>query len=250
MKKAIVMVLALFAATGAYAARITDVDIESDVTMAVVAFSYADSLDEQVATILVLPSDKSIINYSDEDICYMGQKKVEGSMVSFTVPLKNSAQTYTYYLGGIDLDSYATGTIALINDGLSRIRGSASVRGGANITRVSVSAGTATAALNEGGGYTLVVEPGIYDVVLGREGYLYKTYKDVDATSSINLGNVELYGGDVTADGVIDNIDLQEILTAWGESSDGQENLDINDDGIINLADFQIILANEGKSYE
>ena len=105
------------------------------------------------------------------------------------------------------------------------------------------------------GNFEIYVIPGKYDVLLDKDAYLDHIFirKEVAVNNTINLGNIELFAGDVNKDGVVQLQDMGEMLAAYGidEMSPNFElnkALDFNEDLQIQLQDYSVILGNYGKS--
>lgn len=53
--------------------------------------------------------------------------------------------------------------------------------------------------------------------------------------------------GDVTANKVVDGVDLAAMLGAWGSNGQGQFDCDVNNDGIVDAADLAVLLGDWGS---
>ncbi|ACY13589.1 carboxypeptidase regulatory-like domain-containing protein [Haliangium ochraceum] len=95
------------------------------------------------------------------------------------------------------------------------------------------------------GQYTLSLEPGDYTVELSQPGYLsVKTTGTVKAGKQEFLPCVQLPGGDVNEDRVIDDADLNAVLDSQGTSANPGDPLDINGDGLIDDKDLGLVQGN------
>ncbi|MCA9220241.1 MAG: hypothetical protein KDA71_07920, partial [Planctomycetales bacterium] len=59
------------------------------------------------------------------------------------------------------------------------------------------------------------------------------------------LDDRRMLTGDVNGDGVVNDADLVELRSAFGQVGDNLPG-DVNSDGIVDLADFQIVKDNQG----
>ncbi len=107
---------------------------------------------------------------------------------------------------------------------------------------------------NEDGTYEILLEPGIYDVIFTKPGYLSHRITEIDITDGLGavLDTVDMVGGDVAQDGEIEIDDLVDMNENVGETitDDNAEEksiYDLNGDGKIDMLDRSILKANYGK---
>ena len=102
---------------------------------------------------------------------------------------------------------------------------------------------------NPDGSYEIVLEPGVYDVVFTKPGYLSHRVTKIDITDGLGatLDTVEMLGGDVVGDGEIEIDDLVDMNDNYGQVTTGKEKFDLNGDGVVNSLDRNILKKNYGK---
>ncbi len=110
-----------------------------------------------------------------------------------------------------------------------------------------------TVQTNEDGTFEIVVEPGLYDIVISKHGYLKYKVTDIPVSdgASRHTGNMYLSAGDVYGnDGYIDIRDLTKVnKLARNNTTANDDNriYDLNEDGAINQLDIDIIYKNYNK---
>lgn len=103
------------------------------------------------------------------------------------------------------------------------------------------------------GTYTIEVEPEKYDVVVTKESYLeYKvTNVIVSRGRDITLDDISILAGDIIKTGEIEIDDLVALNDNYGaieqEEKLEKAKYDLNEDGIVNKLDRNILKANYGK---
>lgn len=213
-----------------------------------VTVEYGSPEAAQQSTVLVVKSGTALATLQDSDIKYIDQEAVSDTAVTYTFKLLEADRTGTYdvYVGGTGVDapedtsfSFDTkkiiGTITVLGDATK-----------ATAVATDASAISVNGTVKSDGTYEIEVGQGTYDVVLGKAGYLYKTYEDVVANQTeVNLGSIELIGGDFSGEGLIDITDLQAALTGYGSAS---TTVDLNDDGVTDITELQAALSNYGVS--
>ncbi len=213
-----------------------------------VTVEYGSPEAAQQSTVLVVKSGTSLATLQDSDIKYIDQEAVTDTAVTYTFKLLEADRTGTYdvYVGGTGVDapestSFSFDTKKLI--GTITVQGDATK---ATAVATDASGNTVNGTVKADGTYEIEVGQGTYDVVLGKAGYLYKTYEDVAAnTAEVNLGEVTLIGGDFNGDDTVSMADLQNVLTNYTKSVDG---VDLNDDGSVSMAELQAVLSNYTKT--
>lgn len=203
----------------------------------------------QQSTVLVVKSGTALATLQDSDIKYINQEAVDDTTVTYTFKLLEADRTGSYdvYVGGTKVDapedtSFSFDTKKLI--GTITVLGDATK---ATAVATDAASNSVTGTVNSDGTYVIEVSQGTYTVVLGKDGYLYKTYTGVVADQTeVNLGAVTLIPGDFNSDNVIDVEDIQAVLTGFGKDPEG---LDLNDDGVIDVEEIQQTLSNFGGTY-
>ncbi len=208
------------------------------------------------ATILVIPSGKSLAdNIADADIKYINQDTTsDNGAFTFTFKL-DPGTDYTVYCGGTDVVKPDEKGVTFTSADTFKIVGQVTLLTNADATKVTATAtGKEAVHADKDGKYEILdVANGTYDVVVGRAGYLYKTYSGVEvANEDKNLGTIALVAGDLaTSDPAYVNLDdLQALLNAYGkmETEEGySEVADLNDDKMISVDDLQALLNSFGK---
>lgn len=114
-----------------------------------------------------------------------------------------------------------------------------------------------TVQTNEDGTYEILLEPGIYDVIFTKPGYLSHRITEIDITDGLGavLDTVDMVGGDVAEDGEIEIDDLVDMNENVGETitednTKEKSIYDLNGDGIIDMLDRKILKRNYGKIAE
>ncbi len=206
------------------------------------------------STILVVPEGTSLATLEDAQIRYIDQETAASGAFSYEFVLE-TGKKYTVWCGGTDVAAPDDDVIDLVAGevtGNFKIVGKVTLVEGADARKVTAAIGDNKVNADETGTYTLEVAPGTYEVVVGRAGYLYRTFKDVQVTDKdVELAETALLAGDlVESDPAYVNLsDLQALLNAYGisASEDGFNAIaDLNDDGLVSLPDLQILLNDYG----
>lgn len=203
------------------------------------------------ATILVVPEDVSLVEVTDAQIKYIDQETAQSGQFSYDFVL-TPGQKYTVYCGGTDIVSPDQDVIDLTaSSGTTfRIVGKVTLVAGADATKVTAQAGTTTVNAVADGTYTLEVAPGTYEVVVGRAGYLYRTFKDVQVSDQdVQLTETALLPGELTGDVAINFSDLTSLLAIY-ETSGFDAKFDLDDSGAVNFTDLTALLSSYEKDYE
>lgn len=105
------------------------------------------------------------------------------------------------------------------------------------------------------GSYEMKVIPGIYDVLIDKEGYLDHIYifVEIEENETINLGNQSLIAGDIDKNARINNSDIVSIYQKNG-ISEGDNNyalkFDLDNNTKIGNSDIVIIYQNNSQKRE
>ncbi|MBR5535966.1 MAG: hypothetical protein IKU60_04885 [Clostridia bacterium] len=209
-----------------------------------VTVEYGSPEAAQQSTVLVVKSGTALATLQDSDIKYIDQEAVTDTAVTYTFKLLEADRTgaYDVYVGGTGVDapedtsfSFDTkkiiGTITVLGDATK-----------ATAVATDASAISVNGTVKADGTYAIEVGQGTYTVVLGKAGYLYKTYENVAANAAeVNLGEITLIGGDFSGDGVIDIDDLNGVLMNYkGKVAE----FDMNDDDVVDIDELNAVLGN------
>ena len=100
----------------------------------------------------------------------------------------------------------------------------------------------------EDGSYELNLEVGRYEIVIHKDYYLEykKTGLSLEGGEIIDLGEQQIYAGDVNEDGQIEISDLTGVTYNFGEVTEenGLGRYDLNEDGNVNEEDRNMVLKN------
>lgn len=94
------------------------------------------------------------------------------------------------------------------------------------------------------------LNPGAYKIVVSANGYLTSEMNDVYVKTGFvsHVQDIEIFGGDVNNDGIIDQDDINLLYAHNGETVDNTNIIfDINKDNSINNSDIVIVSQNKGK---
>ena len=100
------------------------------------------------------------------------------------------------------------------------------------------------------GTYEIVLEPGKYDIVFTKPGYLSYRVTKIDITDGLGaeLDTIDLIGGDVAENGEIEIDDLtlmnDNYCTITDDNKESKEKFDLNGDGVVNSLDRNILKKN------
>lgn len=207
------------------------------------------------ATILVAEENISLTEVQDTDIQYINQNTVdsEGNF-SFKAVLKVGAK-YNVWCGGTEVAQVGKdeADLTLKAADTYKIMGTFTVAGNyKDATAVATPAAgeAAKGTVDENGAYTIEVAPGTYEVVIGKPGYLYKTYSGVEIKDSDRtLETIGLIAGQLNDDNVVDVEDLALLLQQYRRPELYSVAADLNDDGIVDVEDLALLLQGYRKSY-
>lgn len=254
MALALTVFFAMMAVASAATIESVEAGVAADAGRTIsVTVEYGSPEAAQQSTVLVVKSGTALATLQDSDIKYIDQEAVNDTTVTYTFKLLEADRTGTYdvYVGGTGVDapedtsfSFDTkkiiGTITVLGDATK-----------ATAVATDASAISVNGTVKADGTYEIEVGQGTYDVVLGKAGYLYKTYEDVVAnTAEVNLGAITLVAGDYNADGSITLVDLNAVLSNYTKDATTVEgyDLDPNDDGTVSLVELNAVLSNYTKT--
>lgn len=208
--------------------------------------------DSKEATILVVEKGVSIASVEDSQIRYIDQETAKEGKFTYNFKL-DPGKEYDVWCGGTDITAPTSGAADLTDAtaGSYKIIGTIKL----SVATASLSNATATAGETTGtvdattGAYAIVVANGKYNVVIGKPGYLYKTYANVEvADADKNLGEIELFAGDLDNSGLIDVSDIGKLLNDY-EKTEFAATSDLNEDGKVDISDIGVLLNKYEKSY-
>lgn len=214
-----------------------------------VTVEYGSPEAAQQSTVLVVKSGTALATLQDADIKYIDQEAVNDTTVTYTFKLLEADRqgTYDVYVGGTGVDAPEDTSFSFDT---KKIIGTITVLGDATkATAVATDASNVSVngTVKADGTYAIEVGQGTYKVVLGKAGYLYKTYENVAANAAeVDLGAITLLAGDMNNKDGIDFTDLQAVLSNYrGQIAE----YDIDDSGSVDFTELQNVLSNYRKSY-
>lgn len=214
-----------------------------------VTVEYGSPEAAQQSTVLVVKSGTALATLADSDIKYIDQEAVSDTAVTYTFKLLEADRTgaYDVYVGGTGVDAPESTSFSFDT---KKIIGTITVLGDAT-KATAVATDAANNSVNgkvaSDGTYAIEVGQGTYTVVLGKAGYLYKTYEGVVANANeVNLGEITLLGGDYTADGKVSVADIEAALINYNTESTV---IDLNDDGKVSIIEIENALINYNSNY-
>lgn len=221
----------------------------------VISGTIANPADAQESTIIVVPTGTSLATVTDEQIKYIDQATAQSGAFSYTFKLADTAASYDVYVGGTAVDAPDSDAIAFTGGGTTTkytIAGSFTLLDGAKFDNATAVAGTVAGTVDANGAYKIEVEAGTYDVVIGRPGYMYKTYAATNVAADVDLGTIALIAGDLDNTSDVNSLDLSLLIGQYGMENtvDGfNAALDMNDDGVINAFDLSGLIGSYGSAY-
>ncbi|MGM9552161.1 MAG: dockerin type I domain-containing protein [Clostridia bacterium] len=225
-----------------------------------VTVEYGSPEAAQQSTVLVVKQGTALATLEDSDIKYIDQEAVSDTAVTYTFKLLEADRTgaYDVYVGGTGVDapgstsfSFDTkkivGTIKLV-DGATEV-----AYAGATAVATDAAGNSVNGKVASDGAYVIEVGQGTYDVVLGKAGYLYKTYENkvIDQTE-VDLGTITLIPGDYNGDKQVTVTDIAAAKNFFDKDASTVEDfaLDINGDGKVTVIEIQAALVNfDTKGY-
>jgi hypothetical protein len=103
------------------------------------------------------------------------------------------------------------------------------------------------------GSYTLSVPIAsadiLYTLIITKPGYLSYTIKNLDLADWEDVKTIDIrqIAGDVNGDGIVNAVDLTQLLSEFNRDPLNFENADIDGNGIVNAADLTYLLAGFNK---
>lgn len=210
------------------------------------------------ATILVAEDTVSVLEaILDSDIQYINQDSVKADgEFEFKAVLKVGAK-YNVWCGGTEVAQVGKDVADLMPAVASKFKivGSVTLPDGAQLNKVTAVAtgegeASVTAVPDEMGTYTIEVDNGTYTVVVGRPGYLYRTFSNVKVSDSdVTLAATALLAGEFDEDGAITISDLTELIKVY-QKPEFDAQFDLDDSGDVTISDLTILIRSFQKEYE
>lgn len=169
----------------------------------------------------------------------------DGTATFNGVLLKTDGVKGTVYLGGSDLD--AAKLLGYVNN--SGDEETFTVSGTVTSDSAKEAKVTLTSTSDEAkvftvdtasGSYTISVPADTYKFVVTKAAHLSYTKNELEVKADV-AKDVELKGGDITADGIIDFDDWTEVIMNYSTAT---ESADITGDGIVNFDDLTLVVVN------
>jgi hypothetical protein len=107
-----------------------------------------------------------------------------------------------------------------------------------------------SAETDKNGAYTLSAVAGTaYTLIVTKPGYLSYTIKNLTLTEGEDIKTVDIrqLAGDVNGDGIINAVDLTQLLSEFNREPVEYKEADIDGNGIVNAADLTYLLAGFNK---
>ncbi|MBQ3110059.1 MAG: hypothetical protein IJC69_02840 [Clostridia bacterium] len=250
MALALTVFFAMMAVASAATIESVEAGVAADAGRTIsVTVEYGSPEAAQQSTVLVVKSGTALATLQDSDIKYIDQEAVSDTAVTYTFKLLEADRTGTYdvYVGGTGVDAPEDTSFSFDT---KKIIGTISVLGDATkatAVATDASAISVNGTVKSDGTYEIEVGQGTYDVVLGKAGYLYKTYEDVVANQTeVNLGTIKLIPGDYDGDTYVTVSDIMAAKKYFDSDTTAIEdyNLDIDDDGTVSVSEIQAALSN------
>lgn len=169
----------------------------------------------------------------------------DGTATFNGVLLKTDGVKGTVYLGGSDLD--AAKLLGYVNNSGTEetftVSGTVTSDSAkeAKVTLTSTSDGAKVFTVDTASGsYTISVPADTYKFVVTKAAHLSYTKNELEVKADV-AKDVELKGGDITADGIIDFDDWTEVIMNYSTAT---ESADITGDGIVNFDDLTLVVVN------
>lgn len=261
MAMSLVLVFAMMTVASAATIKSVEAGVAADKDRTItVTVEYGSPEAAQQSTVLVVKDGTALADLQDTDIKYINQEAVSDTAVTYTFKLLEADRkgVYDVYVGGTGVNapsdtsfSFDTkkiiGTIKLV-DGATE-----AAYAGATAVATDASNNDVNGKVASNGAYVIEVGQGTYKVVLGKAGYLYKTYEKVVADQAeVNLGTITLIPGDYDGDKGVTVSDIIAAKNFFDKDASAVEDyaLDIDGDGVVTVTEIQAALVNfDTKGY-
>lgn len=211
--------------------------------------SYTGTAGEYYALVIVegIAAEGTAPVITSSSIQYIDQvtAAADGTATFNGVLLKTDGVKGTVYLGGSDLD--AAKLLGYVNN--SGDEETFTVSGTVTSDSAKEAKVTLTSTTDEAkvftvdtasGSYTISVPADTYKFVVTKAAHLSYTKNELEVKADV-AKDVELKGGDITADGIIDFDDWTEVIMNYSTAT---ESADITGDGIVNFDDLTLVVVN------
>lgn len=228
---------------GAFAAETYNQDASGAYTV-----DYTGKAGEYYAILVVdgIYEDGKMPTITEDSIIYISQETADAEgKVSFADFKTKNDHDGTVYIGGSGLDSAVLlGYVKAPTTG-SKVSGSVTSDSGSpvesNVTLTSTTDSSKTFTVTTAdGAYEITVPNDTYKFVVTKKAHLSYTKNELAVNADV-VKDVELKGGDLNADEVVNFDDLLSILAAYNTVADSA---DVNADGKINFDDLLVLLSN------
>lgn len=211
--------------------------------------SYTGTAGEYYALVIVegIAAEGTAPVITSSSIQYIDQvtAAADGTAAFNGILLKTDGVKGTVYLGGSDLD--AAKLLGYVNNSGTEetftVSGTVTSDSAkeAKVTLTSTSDAAKVFTVDTASGsYTISVPADTYKFVVTKAAHLSYTKNSLEVTADV-AKNVELKGGDITADGIIDFDDWTEVIMNYSTAT---ESADITGDGIVNFDDLTLVVVN------
>ena len=248
MKKvlSVLLVLMTIMSTVAFAAELPTYTPEADETYSI---SYTEGTEGSYYSLVVVDgvyqADETP-EISEESVLYIDQATADANGdVTFDGWIPRTDKAATVYLGGTGATKpVLLGYLAAATREISgTVSGAPATANQATITFTGLGEEVEyTATANASGAYTINVPEGSYTFKVNIDNYIEKV-ETVTVTEDASK-DVTLLGGDVNADGAINDADITKLVN--GGSYDAT--CDIDGNGTVDFYDLMVVLNNYGKT--
>ena len=211
--------------------------------------SYTGTAGEYYALVIVegIAAEGTAPVITSSSIQYIDQvtAAADGTAAFNGILLKTDGVKGTVYLGGSDLD--AAKLLGYVNNSGTEetftVSGTVTSDSAkeAKVTLTSTSDAAKVFTVDTASGsYTISVPADTYKFVVTKAAHLSYTKNALEVMADV-AKSVELKGGDITADGIIDFDDWTEVIMNYSTAT---ESADITGDGIVNFDDLTLVVVN------
>lgn len=182
---------------------------------------------------------------SEDTVLYIDQATADSNgAVSFGNWIPKNAEPATVYLGGSNLSQPVL--LGYLGQDTFNVSGS--------VTSQSLYEATVTLTNGDGDEYTVNTTDGAYSIVVPEDTYTVKvtvknhlSYTDVNfaVSEDVTGKNASVLGGDLNADGTINDTDLSTIVNNY---TSGNTAYDVDGDGDVDYDDLAKVTLNYGEN--
>lgn len=183
---------------------------------------------------------------SEDTVLYIDQATADANGdVTFDGWIPKNEEPATVYLGGTGLETPVL--LGYLGSNTFVVSGTVTTDSGttyeATVTLTDAEGGVYTGT-SENGAYSVEVPEGTYTFKVNVKNHLSYTDADFAVTEDVSGKDMTVKGGDVNADGKINELDLGEVTTNLGSV---EAECDINGDASINELDLGKVTTNLGS---